>query len=209
MGQSDTIHSQVFVTDDDRGVRESLGALFDAVGQAHTLYPSGDALLSEITPEDAGCILLDYAMPGRNGMETLGVLRDRGISLPVIMITAHGDVSLAVEALKAGATDFVEKPWDKGILLNIVDRAVGEDRDRRSRNEARRAAKAAIQSFTPRERQVFEQLITGASNKVIARALDLSPRTVEFYRANVLEKSEATSVAELVRLAFLAEVIAN
>jgi two-component system response regulator FixJ len=128
--------------------------------------------------------------------------------MPVIMMTAHGDVSLAVSAMKAGALDFIEKPWAKDEMFNLVELALRLDLDKRVENEARDRAREMIDSFTPRELQVFDELIKGASNKVIARTLNLSPRTVEFYRSNVLEKSGSTSIAALVRLAYAAGRVA-
>jgi len=194
----------VYVADDDDGLRDSLGALFETIDQPVRLFPSGDALLSQLEGNESGCILLDYTMPGRDGLETLDALTERGVSMPVIMMTAHGDVSLAVSAMKAGALDFIEKPWAKDELLRLVERAIGLDLDHRAEHDARRQARERVDTLTPRELQVFDELIKGASNKVIARTLDLSPRTVEFYRSNVLEKSGSTSIAALVRLAYAA-----
>lgn len=197
----------VHIADDDDGVRESLAVLFEAHELETRLYASGDELLASLSKSDSGCVLLDYYMPGRNGYETLKALRAEGMNLPVIMITAHGDVGLAVDAMKAGAIDFVEKPWDRDVLIKLVDRAMQTDRDHRAIFDIKSNAKTIIASFTPREKQVFDQLILGGANKVIARELDISPRTVEFYRANVLEKSDVQGVAGLVRLAFLADEI--
>lgn len=194
----------VYVVDDVAGMRDSLGELLKAWGYGFEALPSGDALLQTLTPETAGCVLLDYSMPGMNGLTTLGALRSAGIPIPVVMITAHGDVGLAVEAMKAGAFDFLEKPWTKDTLKAAIIRALERDRTQRSAERQRQQAEAVLESLTPREHDVFEELITGASNKVIARRLDISPRTVEFYRANVLEKAGVDGVAGLVRLAFMA-----
>jgi two-component system, LuxR family, response regulator FixJ len=194
----------IFVADDDAAIRDSLDVLFDAASLACEIFASGDELLKRMSGTEAGCILLDYFMPGRNGLETLKALRERNVGLPVIMITAHGEVGLAVQAMKAGASDFIEKPWEQDRLLGVLKRAIELDRSKRDIVKGRHEANAIIESFTPREKEVFDELITGASNKVIARSLKISPRTVEFYRSNVFEKSGSTSVAELVRLAFIA-----
>lgn len=204
MSDGDVKKQCVFIADDDDGLRDSLAALFDSVDQSVSLFESGDALLNDLSGDEAGCILLDYSMPGRDGLETLKALKAREVCMPVIIMTAHGEIALAVSAMKAGALDFIEKPWAKDELLKLVDRAKRLDLDTRAEQESRALAAELVDSFTPRELQVFDELIKGASNKVIARTLDLSPRTVEFYRSNVLEKSGNTSIAALVRLAFTA-----
>lgn len=194
----------VFIADDDDGLRDSLEALFESIDQQVRLFESGDELLERLEGGESGCILLDYTMPGRDGLETLQALKDRNVPMPVIMMTAHGDINLAVSAMKAGALDFIEKPWAKDELFKLVERAMRLDQDTRAEADARDHARGLVETFTPRELQVFDELIKGASNKVIARTLDLSPRTVEFYRSNVLEKSGCTSIAALVRLAYAA-----
>ncbi len=195
----------VFVADDDAGVRESLGALFAAHQMPCETFASGAQLIDRMTRPHAGCALIDCCMPELDGVETLIRLRKHGIETPVLMITAHGDVDLAVRAMKAGAMDFIEKPWAREVLFDAVEIAFDADaRSRRRRKDAARA-QALIATLTPRERDVFDELITGAPNKVIARRLDLSPRTIEFHRARVLEKTAVASVADLVRLAFQAD----
>lgn len=203
---SDSAHGTqcVFIADDDDGIRDSLAVLFGSIDQPVRLFSSGDDLLSGLNGDESGCVLLDFTMPGRNGLETLKALKDRNVSMPVIMMTAHGDVSLAVSAMKAGALDFIEKPWAKSELFQLVDRAMRRELDERAEHDTQEKARSIISSYTPRELQVFDELVKGASNKVIARTLDLSPRTVEFYRSNVLEKSGSTSIAALVRLAYAA-----
>lgn len=194
----------VYVVDDDAGVRDALALLLEAGGFAARLHASGEAFLAALPEAAQGCVLLDQSMPGLSGLEVIARLRADRRTLPVIMITAHGEVSLAIDAMKAGAFDFVEKPWEAATLFSAIRRAIARDREQRAIIGNRRQAEALIESLTPRERDVFEELITGASNKVIARRLDISPRTVEFYRAGVLEKTGADGVAGLVRLAFMA-----
>ena len=194
----------IYIVDDVAGMRDSLGELLKAWGYGFQALSSGEALLQTLSPETAGCVLLDYSMPGLNGLKTLEALREAGIPLPVVMITAHGDVGLAVEAMKAGAFDFIEKPWTRDTLKAAILRALDRDRTQRSAERQRQQAEAVLDTLTPREQDVFQELITGATNKVIARRLDISPRTVEFYRANVLEKAGVEGVAGLVRLAFMA-----
>lgn len=205
MSQTDT--DVVYVVDDDSGLRESLGELLSAKGFATTQFSSGEAFLETMEGDETGCVLLDYYLGGCNGLHVIKALREAGHSIPVVMITAHGEVQLAVNAMRAGASDFIEKPWARETLFDAIGRAIDSSKKLRERAAARKAAADAIASFTPREKDVFDELIKGASNKLIARALDLSPRTVEFYRANVLEKTGANGVAGLVRLAFLAREI--
>ena len=202
---SSSANQLVHVVDDDPGLRDSLRELLDARGLAHELYESGDEFLANMPDELRGCVLLDYHMEGQNGIEVLDTLRQNGVETPVIMITAHGDVELAVKAMQLGAFDFIEKPWKTQSLFDALDQALTQEKNVHDQLDKQRRAKEIVASFTPREKDVFDQLIEGASNKLVARALDLSPRTVEFYRANVLEKAGAQSIAELVRLAFRAK----
>ena len=194
---------RIIVVDDDTGVRDSLEALLTAKGYACELFDSAEAFLQRSDASDPAIILIDYSMGAMSGLHAIKQLRDLGDTRPIIMVTAYGDIALAVEAMRAGASDFIEKPWDKDALFEAIDRVAERARSAADSAKGRQRALAAIESLTPREKDVFDQLITGASNKLVARALDLSPRTVEFYRANVLEKTGATNVAELVRLAFV------
>ena len=194
---------RIIVVDDDAGVRDSLEALLTAKGYACELFDNVEAFLRRSDAGDPAIILMDYSMGAMSGLDAIKQLRGLGDTRPIIMVTAHGDIALAVEAMRAGASDFIEKPWDKDALFEAIDRVAERARSAASNAKSRQYALAAIESLTPREKDVFDQLITGASNKLIARALDLSPRTVEFYRANVFEKTGAANVAELVRLAFV------
>lgn len=199
-----TADMTVFIADDDAAMRDSLEALLTARGLAAEAFPSGDALLERMTDGVRGCVLLDYRMPGRDGLAILGEIQKLACPPPVIIITAHGDVSVAVRAMKTGAFDFIEKPWATQDLFAIIDRALAVEAERLETVTVRETARQRLAALTPRERDVMRGLIEGASNKVIARKLDLSPRTVEFHRARVLEKTGAANIADLVRLALTA-----
>jgi two-component system, LuxR family, response regulator FixJ len=194
----------VFVVDDDAGIRDSLCELMLAAGKTCRAFGSGDAFLASLSGDERGCVLLDEAMPGLSGTQVLERLVERAAILPVIMITAHGDVRLAVSAMRAGAWDFLEKPWRSENLLAAIEGALRHESALHLQDQRQAEAVRRIASLTPRERQVFERLVCGETNKHIARKLDLSPRTVEFYRAKVLEKADTDNVAGLVRLAFAA-----
>lgn len=196
---------KIIVIDDDAGVRDSLDALLTAKGCTCEHFAKAEDFLAVHNATDPAIILMDHSLDGLSGIRAIRQTRRDGDKRPIIMITAHGDIQLAVEAMKAGASDFIEKPWDKNALFDAIERAAGHARSAAELAQGRQRALAVISSFTPREKDVFDQLITGSSNKLVGRALDLSPRTVEFYRANVFEKAGVTSVAELVRLAFMAK----
>ncbi len=195
----------VCVVDDDDAVRESTGALLEVEGYDVHLLSSVNALFDQAPDSPVGCLLLDYRMPEIDGMTALPMILDRYPALKVVMITAHGDVRLAVRAMRLGAFDFLEKPWTREIFLETVQRAVHASRMEAHSVEMKLNAKAKVCALTTREREVFDQLITGAPNKVIAHTLGLSSRTVEFHRARVLEKMNVRSVAELVRIKARAE----
>ncbi len=191
----------VFAVDDDDGVRHSLGILLDAAGYRAQTYASGAAFLAEYDPSRAGCLLLDMRMPGMSGMDLLQALADRGAFLPVIFITGHGDVPMAVEAMKAGAFDFLQKPFKHQDLLDRIARAMKADAEAREAllhvDELRRRHA----TLTPREHDVMNMVVAGNANKVIAMDLKLSERTVEIHRARVMEKMHTRSIAHLVRMA--------
>ena len=194
----------VHVVDDDEAMRESLEFLLDTSGHAVRVYPEAQSLL-EALPGIAGCILTDIRMPGMDGIELLRRIRGSGRTLPVIVMTAHGDVPLAVEAMKLGASDFLEKPFDDEVLLRAIATAL-ERREPELQDPALQEFTRRLDTLTQRERQVFDRLVTGEANKVIARHLDISPRTVEIYRANVMTKMQAGSISELVRSAVRAGI---
>lgn len=190
----------VCVIDDDQAVRQSTAALLQAKHFVVHGFESAAAFLDAPEVPPTGCILLDYRMPDIDGLTALPLITERCPTLSVVMITAHGDVDVAVKALKSGAVDLLEKPWETQTLLDALDRALGVSRLRAAAEAERQDALSRLARLTPRERDVFEELVTGAPNKVIAYRLGLSTRTVEFHRARLLEKTEASSVAELVVL---------
>jgi len=195
----------VHLVDDDEAIRRSVGFMLKTSGFHVRTYESGDDLLKSASNLEAGCILLDIRMPGMDGLELQAALRDKGIGLPVIIMTGHGDVTLAVQAMKAGAVDFIEKPFEKAVLLSAIDH--GLERLRRSAASVDRADEAAVrlQVLTPREREVLDGLAKGLPNKTIAYDLGISPRTVEIHRANLMSKLGVKSLSEALRIAFAAQ----
>jgi len=191
----------VLVVDDDTDVRDSLRALLESVGFQVRDFDSGKKLLAEPALKDAGCLIADIRMPDMDGLTLQEELASQKIGLPVIIITGHGDVPLAVRAMKAGALDFIEKPFDDELLLASVKRALALSPQSRNQAHLAQAAEQHVAQLTARERQVLEQLVAGHSNKVIAYELDISPRTVEIHRAHLMEKMQAKSVSDLVRMA--------
>ncbi len=193
----------VHVIDDDADVRQSLAFLLSAAGLAVQVHESAVAFLEALPGIPEGCVVTDIRMPGMDGLELQRRLRDMKTGLPVIVMTGHGDVPLAVEAMKTGAIDFIEKPFDDEVLLSAIRSAL----TRRARDSERDARAAAVQDrikkLSDREREVLEKLILGKANKMIAYELGISPRTVEVYRANVMTKMEADSLSDLVRMALI------
>ncbi|GEO13644.1 response regulator FixJ [Microvirga aerophila] len=195
----------VHVVDDDVAVRKSLAFLLASDGLAVRLHESATAFLDEVKDVEAGCIVTDVRMPGIDGMEFLRRLKARGSILPVIVMTGHADVPMAVEAMKEGAVDFIEKPFKDEVFLAAVRSALlRQDRNLHQTPELLQA-QARLDSLSERERQVLDGLVAGKANKVIAFDLGISPRTVEIYRANVMSKMQARSLSELVRMALLVE----
>ncbi|MGD2215292.1 MAG: response regulator transcription factor [Gemmatimonadales bacterium] len=190
----------VFVVDDDPGVLDSLAFLLQSVGLEAAAYTSANVFLRDYDPEKPGCLVLDVRMPGMSGLELQERLEARGSILPIIFLTAHGDVPMAVKALKAGAVDFVQKPFRDQELIDKIQYAL-EENERLRRDLGRRdEISARIAALTPRETEVMNLVVDGKSNKAIAHKLDLSQRTVEIHRARVMEKMQAGSVAELVKM---------
>ncbi|HET9459201.1 MAG TPA: response regulator FixJ [Sphingomicrobium sp.] len=195
----------IHLVDDDEAIRRSAGFMLKTSGFRVETYESGMELLKDAARLEPGCILLDIRMPGMDGLEVQQALKDKGVSLPVIIMTGHGDVSLAVQAMKAGAIDFIEKPFEKALLMSAVEQAF--DRLSRAETQRDRAEDAAVrlQSLTLREREVLDGLAKGLPNKTIAYDLGISARTVEIHRANLMTKLEVRSLSEALRIAFAAE----
>jgi two-component system response regulator FixJ len=197
----------VHVIDDDEAMRQSLAFLLGAVGMEVQTYESAEAFLEIAPTVKAGCVITDVRMPGLSGVELLRQLRDRQVSIPVIMITGHGDVPLAVEAMKIGAMDFLEKPFDDEALLASVRSALDQlDRDQKRQAE-RGDIEGRLATLSNRERDVLQGLVAGHANKQIAYDLGISPRTIEIYRANLMTKMQAASLSDLVRMALIAGLL--
>lgn len=193
----------VHVVDDDPAMRDSLEFLFDTAGLNVRTYESAPALLAKVNELGAGCIVTDVRMPEMNGLELVRRLNELGVRLPVIVMTGHADVPLAVEAMKAGVRDFIEKPFDDEVFLSAVRAALAEGEAIEAQESQEAAVRERLASLSTRERQVLEGLVAGRANKVIAYDLGISPRTVEVYRANVMTKMQARSLSELVRMSIL------
>ena len=195
----------IHIVDDDEALRRSLLFLFDSVGWRAQAYASADEFLAAYRPGAPGCLVLDIRMPGMSGLELQQALRARGHVLPVIFITGHGDVSLAVQAMKQEACDFLEKPFKDQALLDAVGQAVRRSRDDLAVEARRSQAHALLERLSPREREVARRVARGLPNKLIARELDISEKTVHVHRQHVMEKTHTGSAAELARLMLRAD----
>jgi two-component system, LuxR family, response regulator FixJ len=204
-----SIEGIVHVIDDDDAMRESLAFLFKSAKVPVQTYDSATAFLDRAPQLAGGCIVTDVRMPGLSGIDLLKRLRELKITVPVIVITGHGDVPLAVDAMKYGASDFLEKPFDDDILLVAVQTALSRQATDHEHEAQRAEIERRLALLSPRERQVLDGLIAGHANKVIAFDLGISPRTIEIYRANVMTKMEAASLSDLVRMALTAGVLAK
>jgi len=198
---------KVYVIDDDEAMRDSLDFLLGAADFSVRLFESALHFLDALPGVDFGCVVSDVRLPGIDGIEMLKRLKSSRSTFPVVIMTGHGDVPLAVEAMKLGAVDFLEKPFEDDRLIGMIDIALKQAESGAQTEAVTVEIAARIASLSPRERQVMEGLIAGLSNKLIAREYDISPRTIEVYRANVMTKMQAGSLSELVRLAMRAGAI--
>lgn len=192
---------KVYLIDDDDAMRDSLDFLLSSADFQVTLFKSAQNFLKALATLDFGCVVSDVRMPGIDGIELLKHLKACGSLFPVVIMTGHGDVPLAVEAMKLGALDFLEKPFEDDRLIGMVEAALRQAEPAAKSEAVAIEIQSRIASLSPRERQVMDGLIAGLSNKMIAREYDISPRTIEVYRANVMTKMQAASLSELVRLA--------
>jgi two-component system response regulator FixJ len=200
----------VYIVDDEAAIRDSLAMLLGAVGLATRCYASAKDFLAQYREDSRACLVADVRMPGLSGLELQEALRSRGAELPVIVITGHGDVAMAVRAMKAGASDFIEKPFNDQVMIDAVHRALArsaEEGGARPQAAARSVLETRIAQLTPREKEVMLLVAEGRPNKVVATRLGLSTRTVEVHRAKLMEKMGARSLADLVRMAIVCELL--
>jgi two-component system response regulator FixJ len=196
----------VHVIDDDTDVRQSLAFLLSTAGLAVQVHESAVAFLKVLPKVEVGCVVTDVRMPGMDGLELQRRLQADKNAIPVIVMTGHGDIALAVEAMKAGAVDFIEKPIDDDLLIRAIKSALARVRKDSERDSAASEVRSRLELLSERERQVLQGLVAGKPNKIIAYDLGISPRTVEIYRANVMTKMQADSLSALVRMALLDRV---
>jgi two-component system, LuxR family, response regulator FixJ len=191
---------KVHVIDDDDAVRDSISMLLETVGLEHALYPSAKEFLDQLNPDLGGCLVVDIRMPGMSGLELQEELNARSVGLPIIFITGHGDVPMAVEAMRRGALDFIRKPFREQDLLDRVNEALDAEAAGREARLAHSQLQERYETLSPREREVFERVAGGQANKVIAIELSISERTVEIHRAQVMKKMGTRTLAQLVRI---------
>ena len=199
-----TDRRMIHIVDDEDAIRRSASFMLKTSGYNVQTWSSGVAFLKEVRTIEAGCILLDVRMPGMDGLEVQQALAAEGIGMPVVVLTGHGDIGTAVQAMKGGAIDFLEKPFEKAKLIEAIEAGFAELDDRAGRAERAQSASTAIAALTEREREVLEGLAQGLPNKTIAYDLDISPRTVEVHRANLMSKLGVRSLSDALRLAFAA-----
>ena len=190
----------IFLIDDDAGVRDALTLLLSLKGMSTQPFATADTFIQAYQPERAGCVLTDLRMPGMTGLELQAALAARHIEVPLVVLTAHGDVATARAALKNGAFDFLEKPVDDDLLVEVLCNALRVDRERRTASSSRSAADTRLERLTAREREILTLLAAGHQNREIAAQLSISPRTVEVHKARIMEKLQCHSLAELIRM---------
>lgn len=194
----------IHIVDDEEAIRRSAGFMLKTSGYAVSTYASGDAFLQAAKDAEPGCVLLDVRMPGMDGLEVQKVMAERGIAMPVVVLTGHGDITVAVRAMKGGAVDFIEKPFEKAVLLTAITAAFERLDDVEARAARASDAAVAIAALTSREQDVLKGMAQGLPNKTIAFDLGISPRTVEVHRANLMAKLQVKSLSEALRIAFAA-----
>jgi len=197
---SESEQAIVYVVDDDQAVRESLKWLIESINLRVCCYKSAQAFLDQCPPDAHGCLVLDVRMPGMSGLELQEKLTSVGIHLPVLIITGHADVPMAVRALNAGAHDFIEKPFNDQVLLDRIQTAIQADGDQRDKQHQINRIVQRVGTLTKRERQVLEGVVDGKPNRIIAEDLELSEKTIEVHRSRLMKKMEAESIAHLVRM---------
>lgn len=195
-----SIQPCVFIVDDDYAVRDSLGLVLETAGFSYQTFESAEHFLEIYSPETSGCLLLDMNMPGLNGDELQAELTRRNIHLPIIFLTAYGDIPMSVRAIKAGAEDFLTKPVSNRLLIERIQAALQHQALIQEQNTAKKALRARLSCLTSRELELLPLIVSGQSNKEIARQLDISHRTVEIHRAQILKKTAAANLMELIRL---------
>lgn len=200
-----TTEPTVFIVDDDREVREAIELLMDSIGLAAESYASAQGFLDAFDRDRPGCLVLDVRMKGMSGLDLQQRLAAETLHPPIILITGHGDVPMAVRAVKAGAVDFIEKPFNDQVLLDAVHRALEQDAENRGQASRLADIRERLERLTPREREILEQVVAGKRNKVIAAELSITQSTVEAHRAKVMEKMEARSLSDLMRMMLLLE----
>lgn len=194
----------IHLVDDEEAIRKSIGFMLRTNGYGVQTWDSGAAFLKGVRKAEPGCVLLDVRMPGLDGLTVQQELRNSGVTLPIIIITGHADIGLAVQVMKAGAIDFIEKPFEKSVLLGAVDAALDRMNDMAAHESRATAAAVRLARLTAREHEILQGLAEGLPNKSIAHDLGISPRTVEVHRANVMSKLDVHSLSEALRLAFAA-----
>lgn len=200
-----TTQATVYVVDDDEAVAHSLRMLLESVGLSVETFSTAQAFLEQAELSRTACLLLDVRMPGMSGLQLQESLRQRGLSMPIVFITGHGDVRMAVRAIQSGAVDFIEKPFHDQDLLDSIHKALAHGSTQRSKGDDSAQVVARIKTLTPRELEVMNLVVEGKPSKVIARMLDISAKTVEFHRSRVMEKMQTSSSLDLVRMVLMAE----